>query len=170
MLISACKSNYIIKKSIKLDSKFDVYVSEQILLDGIENYEMLGTIKFKKSYRKDKKNWAGFLLNTNVKNGLHGKDSGYLFFIRENGEIGFHSSPQSNKEIKASKSLRGLEFEKKINVKFLNSDNQLKIYINDIEQFSFKDLKLEGKFISANAAGSAVSVKINSFKNVDNIV
>ena len=58
MLISACKSNYIIKKSIKLDSKFDVYVSEQILLDGIENYEMLGTIKFKKSYRKDKKNWA----------------------------------------------------------------------------------------------------------------
>ena len=89
-----------------------------------------------------------------------------MFFIRENGEIGFHSSPQSNKEIKASKSLRGLEFEKKINVKFLNSDNQLKIYINDIEQFSFKDLKLEGKFISANAAGSAVSVKINSFKKM----
>lgn len=166
MLITACKSNYIITKNIELDSKNDLYVSQKILSDGAENYEIFATIKFNESYRKNKKSWAGFLLKTNVNNGLHGKDSGYMFYIRENGEIGVHSSPQSNNEIELTKYLRSLEYGEKINVKILSTDNQLKIYVNGKEQFAINDMKLKGKYISANAGGADVSIKINSFKKM----
>jgi hypothetical protein len=170
LLVLGCKSNYLLTKKIELDSKTDQYVSEKLLTKEVGNYEVSASITFNESYRNKKTGWAGFFLKTTLDNGLYGKDSGYLFFIRENGEIGIssHYYKLPNKEIESSKRLLSLEQGKKIVVKIISIDNELTIYVNGEEHFNIPDLKLKGNYISANCGGTDVSIKIKSFKDIDN--
>lgn len=164
LLFLSCKSKYVLTNTLEIDAKTDKYVAVKVLKQELADYELKASITFNESYRRNKTGWAGFLLNTNSLEGVHGKDSGYLFFIRENGEVGLHSSGKSNKKLALDKHLRSLEYGKRVQLKIISSNSKLTIYINGKQHFQVKDLQLDGKYFSANAGGASASIKIKSVK------
>ena len=167
ILVVGCKPNHLITRSVELNPIEDQYISKKILSEEVRNYELVASLKFKESYRNNETGWAGFFLKTNKEDGLHGNDAGYMFFIRENGDIGVHSSPDSKNEVNLDKHLNNLKYGKKIDVKIYSLDSQLKIYVNGKEEFNISNLKLIGNYVSANSGGTNVSIKFKSFKKLD---
>ena len=148
---------------MNIDSNGNQYISKTLLSEKVGNYELSASIRFNESYRRNETGWVGFFLKTEVNNGLHGRDRGYLFFIRENGEIGIHSSP-IKREIKRNKCLSSIKQKVTTNVTIKSINDKLIIHINGKEQFNISGLRLTGQYVSANAGGADVSITIKSFK------
>jgi hypothetical protein len=165
VVLFSCQSEYLIQKKLQLDSGTDVYAVRKILKKEIKDFELNATVQFESGYRDNKTGWAGFLVRTNKENGLHGKDEGYLVFVRENGEIGVHSSKGTSKKVRMDKQLEGVFPNDKILIKITSRADALTIFVNGNKKFSISGIELKGNYISANAGGANVNMRIKSLKD-----
>ena len=162
----SCKGKYLIAERLELDSKKDIYFSKEMLKQPLGDFEMEATITFHKSYRRNKTGWVGLMMETDKIDGLHGTDSGYTFYIQENGQIGIDSSPPTNKELRKSKFLKRFDHGVSMNLKIINSNSSITIFVDGQQQFYLKNLKLNGRYMSANIGGASATIDIKSLKAI----
>ena len=146
----SCSSEHFI-----IDSKKDVYINYPLKPKEYKTFDLKATIEFKENYRADKTEWVGFIVNSGVNNPLHGKDQGYLCFIRENGEVGIHTSIR-NEDIRVD---RFVDLHSDKNTIRLTFDGTtLKYYVNDILVFAEQPLHLKSGYINCNAGGTKAEI------------
>ena len=165
--LSSC-SNILLKqyrqKEFTIDTKGNTYVSKQIISKEVGDFTIHATIEFKKSYRDDASGWAGFFIKTDNPNGKHREDYGYLLYVREDGEIGFHTSPPHNKEIQKNNYDYPIASSKKRDVIIRSKNSEIQFLVDNNLVYKVENLKLKGKYISANAGACISTFEINYIK------
>lgn len=112
-----------------LDSRGNRYVSRKLDLPDAKNFILTGDILIQKTYRQNGTGWAGIFIRADRPNAIHGRDTGYLCYIRVNGDVGIHSSIIDDIRKNKSTSFYG---EKKNSFKIIAKDNDIKYFINDV--------------------------------------
>jgi hypothetical protein len=150
VLATSCASNHFL-----IDSKTDVYVNQVLKKQVYKTFDLKATIEFKENYRADKTEWVGFIVNSGNSNPLHGTDQGYLCFIRENGEVGIHTSIR-NEDIRVDTFFEIYPDKNTIRITF--DGTVLKFYVNDTLAFAEKPLHLKSGYINCNAGGAKAEI------------
>ena len=167
-LFTSCNSNLLVAEyhdnSLTLDAKDNVYASEKIIMGEVDDFEIKARIKFLKSYRDDNTKWAGFFIKTDNSQGLHREDSGYLCYIRSNGEIGIHSSPPPDYEIILKKNIK-LNTKRYTNIKIVSKDAGIQFFVNNKKILETSYLLKTGNYIAANVGGCAAQFDLKSIKH-----
>lgn len=154
VIATSCSTNHFF-----IDSKKDVYTHQPLNKKEYKTFDLKATIEFKENYRTDQTEWVGFIVNSGVSNPLHGTDQGYLCFIRENGEVGIHTSIR-NEDIRIDRFVPLNPRKNHIQLTFDGSI--LRFYVNDALIFSEKPLHLKSGYINCNAGGA--KAEISQFK------
>lgn len=149
LLIYSCSTSKLI-----VDSTEDQFVSKPITEKEIENFELDIAITIEDSYRRAGNAWAGAFICAENENAVHSKDKGYLFYIRENGEVGLVSSNLDGEKFAERKYIKSVDESNSIRARIMKQDQYLAIYINEVRSFVLDDLKVNGNFITANTGGS----------------
>ncbi len=150
VLATSCAHNHFL-----IDAKTDVYVNQALKKQVYQTFDLKATIEFKENYRADKTEWVGFIVNSANSNPLHGTDQGYLCFIRENGEVGIHTSIR-NEDIRVDKFVNMPSRKNTIRLTF--DGTTLKYYVNDRLAFAEKPLHLKSGYINCNAGGAKAEI------------
>lgn len=146
-----------------LDSRIDEYKSIGNGFGLLGDFELTGEIKILETYRGDGASWAGLLIRTDQENGKHGKNTGYLCFIRENGEVGIHSSIVNHIRSQKKTSNKGKNTN---HITIRAKSENIKIYVNDVLVLDEDHARIPRGYISLNVGGAKAKFTIKSIKKI----
>ncbi|CAM1354619.1 hypothetical protein [Tenacibaculum halocynthiae] len=161
VLLPQYKGNVLI-----IDTKGNEYKSKAIISKDVRDFELKASIKFEKTYRNNSSAWAGFFIKADNLKGKHGKDSGYLCFVREDGEIGIHSSPPPNREVIKQTYKFPIKLNKKRDIIIICQNSKISFFVDNQLIYQINDIGLNGPFISANCGGGVSVFKIDYIKKM----
>ncbi|GEM_PF-1422805 len=166
LLCFSCTSSKLLENNFTVDSMEDRIVSERMLKNEVGDFELTANITLQDSYRSGGGSWAGILFCADQEEATHNKDAGYLFYILENGMVGYVSSDLKGSKISERRYIKQVEEYDSIQVKVIKSNSSLSFWIEDYAPFVIENLEVEGKYITANTAGAKADFNILELKEL----
>lgn len=160
ILCFSCASSKLVEDSFTVDSVEDKIISEKMLKKEIGDFEMTATLTLKDSYRSGGGSWAGILFCADQENASHNEDTGYLFYILENGMVGYSSSKLKGPRISKRRFIKEVEDDGSLQIKVVKSNSTLSFWIEDYAPFIIENIEVDGKYMTANTAGAKADFKI----------
>ena len=167
LLLTACGSVFLkkfAKSKFQIDTEGNSYKAVAIMNKPVQDFELKASIEFKESYRYDGTAWAGFLIKTDVPHGKHSSHTGYLCFVREDGEIGIHESGSIDRKIKEDTYEYGMKFPQKREIRIRCEGEECQFHVDEQLIYTIRRFQFQGGYTVANAGGGNILFDIDYLK------